>query len=135
MLKFNFNCSHLERKLRTGNYESHFIFENVLLSQADYIQKMVSFYCKEKQLKPFVSTPMRLCSDYSELLPSDFYEKVFCYDLLVLSEIEKIEITDIVRDVVAEYLADNKVVVLISTNSFDKKAIIPKRFLNEIIIC
>ena len=139
-LSFNYALAQLERKIRTGNYESHFIFENVLHMQSEYIQEMMNFYCKEKWLQPLQVTPQTLYEGYSEPLSSfsgNFYKESFSYDLLILSELETIEKENIniVRDIVVKYLGDNKIAVLISKNHFIKNLIIPERFLNEIIIC
>ena len=137
---FDYAIAQLERRFRTGNFESYFIFENVLPAHSEYIQEMINHYCKKKQLKPLQITPQKLYEDYSlslSNLSGDFYKKSFSHDLLVLSELETIEKENIniVRDIVFKYLADNKITVLILTNQLNKNLIISERFLNEFIIC
>lgn len=131
---FKYELALLERKFRTGNYENHYILESLSPQQSDYIQNMISFYEKENQLDILKSNPKSLCEEYAKS-PGDFYKKSFSHNVLVLTDLEYVgeENYSRIRDIVTRFSDENKIVVLISGDSFDKRLIIPKRFLNDFI--
>lgn len=138
MIKNNFDyaLAQLERKFRTGNYESHYLLQSITLHKSEYVLNMINYYEKENQLDILKSNPNALCEEYLKS-PSDFYKKSFSHNVLVLSDLEYVTEDNYsrIRDIVAWFLNKNKIVVLISADCFDKSLIIPERFYNEFICC
>ena len=135
-IKFKNALALLERKFSTGNYESHYIFESLSILQKECVLKMINYYEQENQLDILKSNPNALFEDYL-MAPADFYKKTFSHNIMVLTELEDVrkENYSKIRDIVVDFLNKNKIVVLISTDSFDKSLIIPESFFNEFIFC
>lgn len=134
-LIFKNDLALLERKFRTGNYEKHYLFESFSPQQRENVLNMINYYEQEKQLDILKSNPNALCEEYPKA-PVDFYKKSFSHNILVLTELEEVrkENYSKIRDIVVGFLNENKIVVLISTDHFDKHLIIPERFFNDFIL-
>lgn len=125
------NLVYLKRCICKKNGGNCFIFTNINKFQEEYIIKKVikgSDYIKRNATEIFLDYKKSI-TDFSV----NFYKEYLECNILIIRNIDIISnnLNNILRDIFVEYMKNDKVLILLTSSTFNYNTFIPEKFMTD----